>query len=137
MALVVDSLRLSQDVQLTEMVGADFQGLVPPHDESRLAIFLMFQQSNVTSSSFFPLAALAVELEKLGPHLEDLFLGLLIGLGLNGFGEANDGYEIHIRLILLWVFVLFVEKLLASVRRERRWERSCGSGYVRHPSSGL
>jgi hypothetical protein len=56
------------------MIRADFQGLVPPHDQAGFAILLVLQQSNVASSSFFPLAALTVKLEKLGPHLEDLFL---------------------------------------------------------------
>ena len=90
------------------MVGADLEGLVSPHDEASLAVLLVLEESDIASSPLLPLPALAVELEQLGPHLEGLLLGLLVGLGVNFLGEVDYGLEINIRLLILGVLVLLV-----------------------------
>jgi hypothetical protein len=68
------------------VVGADLEGLVSPHYQSCLAVLFVPQQSNVTSSSLFPLSAVAVELEQFGSHLECLLFGFFVGLGFDFLG---------------------------------------------------
>lgn len=79
------------------MVGADLQGLIPAHDQAGLLVLLVLQQTHITSATLLPLLALTVELEQLGAHLEHLLLKLLVGLGLNLLGQANDGLEVNFR----------------------------------------
>jgi len=78
------------------VVGANLQSLVSSHDQSCLAILLVLQQSNVTSSALLPLIGLLVELEELCAHLENLLLELLVGLDLNFLGETDDWFEVNI-----------------------------------------
>jgi hypothetical protein len=77
------------------VVGADLQGLIPTHDETGLLVLLVLEQTDITSTTLLPLLALAVELEKLGTHLEGLLLELLVGLGLDALGQADDGLEVN------------------------------------------
>lgn len=78
------------------MVGANLQSLISSHDQSRLAILLVLQESNITSSALLPLVRLLVELEELCAHLENLLLKLLIGLDLNLLSETDDWLEVDI-----------------------------------------
>lgn len=78
------------------MVGANLQSLISSHDQSRLAILLVLQESNITSSALLPLVGLLVELEELCAHFENLLLKLLIGLDLNFLSETNDWLEVDI-----------------------------------------
>ncbi len=78
------------------MVGANLQSLISSHDQSRLAILLVLQESNITSSALLPLICLLVELEELCAHLENLLLKLLIGLDLNFLSETDDWLEVDI-----------------------------------------
>ena len=78
------------------MVGANLQSLISSHDQSRLAILLVLQESNITSPTLLPFIGILVELEELCAHLENLLLKLLIGLNLNFLGETNDWLEVDI-----------------------------------------
>lgn len=78
------------------MVGADLEGLVTSHHQTGLAIFLVLQQPDVASSTLLPFTGLTDELEQLGAHLEELLLGLLVGLGLNPLGKLDNGLEMDI-----------------------------------------
>jgi hypothetical protein len=78
------------------VVGANLQSLISSHDQSRLAILLVLQESNITSSALLPLVGLLVELEELCAHLENLLLKLLIGLDLNFLSETDDWLEVDI-----------------------------------------
>jgi hypothetical protein len=78
------------------MVGADLQSLISSHDQSRLAVLLVLQESNITSPALLPLIGLLVELEELCAHLENLLLELFVGLDLNFLGETDDGFEMDI-----------------------------------------
>jgi hypothetical protein len=50
----------------TEVVSADFEGLIAPHHETNLLGFLVLKQANVSGSPFLPLVALGREPEQLG-----------------------------------------------------------------------
>ena len=78
------------------MVGADLQSLISSHDQSRLTVLLVLQESYITSPALLPLIGLLVELEELCAHLENLLLELLVGLDLNFLGETDDGFEMDI-----------------------------------------
>lgn len=78
------------------MVGADLEGLVAAHDQTGLLVLLVLQQTHITGTTLLPLLAFAVELEKLGAHLEGLLLELLVGLGLHLLGQANNGLEVNV-----------------------------------------
>ena len=80
------------------MVGADLEGLVSPHDEARLAVLLVLQQSHVAGSTLLPLLSLAIESEQLGAHLKGLFLCFLVCLDIDFLGQADDRLEVDIRL---------------------------------------
>ena len=80
----------------TVVVGADLEGLVSAHDQASLAVLLVLEQTNVTSATLFPLGSLANKFEQLGAYLEHLLLGLLVGLGLDLFGQLDDGLEVNI-----------------------------------------
>lgn len=82
------------------MICTDFQGLVSAHDEPSLAILLVLQESHITSSTFLPLTAVAVELEQLGAHLEGLLLRFFVGLGLDLLSKMDDWLEVNV-----WGFV--------------------------------
>lgn len=88
------------------MVGADLQSLVSAHDQSSLAVFLVFEKSNIASSTLLPLVCLTNKLEKLGAHLECLLFELFVGLDFNFLGETDDRLEVDI--LGLWSFVLYV-----------------------------
>lgn len=83
--------------QLTVVVGADLEGLISAHDEAGLLVLLVLQETDITGTTLLPLLALTVELEKLGTHLEHLLLELLVGLGLDLLGQADDRLEVDIR----------------------------------------
>ncbi|KAI6776706.1 hypothetical protein HG530_000651 [Fusarium avenaceum] len=85
-------LHLGDDV----VVGADLESLVSAHHQSSLAVLLVLKQTDVTGTTLLPLAALLDELEKLGAHLEGLLLGLLVGLGVDLFGQLDDGLEVNV-----------------------------------------
>jgi hypothetical protein len=78
------------------VVGANLQSFISSHDQSRLAILLVLQESNITSSALLPLVGLLVELEELCAHLENLLLKLLIGLDLNFLSETDNWLEVDI-----------------------------------------
>lgn len=78
------------------MVCADLQSLISSHNQSRLAILLVLQQPNITSTTLLPLIRLADELEKLCAHLECLFLELFVGLDFDFLGEADNGLKVNI-----------------------------------------
>jgi hypothetical protein len=78
------------------VVGADLECLVTAHNESRLAGFLVFEETNVTSTTLLPLVRLLDELEKLGAHLEELLLRLLVGLHFNLLGQADNRLKVDI-----------------------------------------
>lgn len=81
---------------LTVVVGANLEGLVPAHDQASLAVLLVLEQADITGTTLLPLAALADELEQLGAHLEELLLGLLVGLDVDLLGQLDDGLEVNI-----------------------------------------
>lgn len=78
------------------MVGADLEGLVAAHDQASLAVLLVLEQADVAGAALLPLLVVLLEHEELGPHLEELLLRLLIGLGLDFFGQADHGLEVYI-----------------------------------------
>ncbi len=78
------------------MVSANLQGLISPHNQSILAILLVLEQTNISSSTLFPLVAVLDELEELGAHLEGLLLKFLVGLYIDFLGEADNGLEVDI-----------------------------------------
>lgn len=60
------SLALGHDFEMarhTVVVGANLEGLVSSHNQSSLAVLLVLQQPNITSSTLSPLVALLDELE--------------------------------------------------------------------------
>lgn len=86
---------------VTVVVGADLQGLVSSHYQSCLLVFLVLQESHVTSTTLLPLSAITIELEELGAHLEGLFLSFLVGLGVNLLCEADNWFEMHVCFMFL------------------------------------
>lgn len=78
------------------MVGADLKSLVSPHHKSRLAILLVLEKSNISSSTLLPLVGLTNKLEQLGAHLEGLLLNLLTGLNLNLLSKTDNRLEVDI-----------------------------------------
>jgi len=78
------------------VVGADLQSLISSHNQSRLAILLVLQQPNITSSTLLPLVGLTNELEEFCAHLESLLLELLVCLNIDFLGEADDWLEMNI-----------------------------------------
>lgn len=97
------------------MVGADLEGLVPPHDQPRLAVLLVLEKTDVTGAALLPLAALLDKLEQLGAHLEELLLALFVGLGLDLLGQLDDGLEVN---ILGFGSSVVLEKYKVSTRDE-------------------
>lgn len=83
------------------MICADLECLVSSHDQSCLAIFLVLEQSNITSASLLPFPRVPVELEELSTHLEDLFLRLLVGLSLDLLGQSDHRFEFDVGLFLV------------------------------------
>jgi len=57
------------DPELTDMVGANLQSLIPPHDESNLLGFLVGEKPNISSSPLFPFIVNLGESEKFGPPI--------------------------------------------------------------------
>lgn len=80
----------------TVVVSADLEGLVTSHNQSGLAVLFVLEKADITSSALLPLARLLGELEQLCAHLEELLLGLLVSLGLDLFGELDDGLEVDV-----------------------------------------
>lgn len=66
----------------------------------------MLQQADVSSAALLPLPRLAVELEELGAHLEDLLLQLLVGLRLDLLRQVDDGLELNVGLVVLGLLVV-------------------------------
>ena len=89
------------------MVGADLESLVATHNQSRLAVLAVLEQSNVAGASLLPLAGVAVEFEQLGAHLESLLFALLVCLCLDLLGQVDNGLEVDVGLLVVdRVFVL-------------------------------
>ena len=78
------------------MVGADLQCLISSHDQSRLTVLLVLQESNITSPALLPLIGLLVELEELCAHLEGLFFEFFVGFDLNLLCEADNRFKVDI-----------------------------------------
>lgn len=78
------------------MVGAHFQGLIPPHHQPSLAILTVLEQPYIASATLFPFPALAIEPEQFRPHLEGLFLLFLVRLDFNLLGKVDDRLEMDI-----------------------------------------
>lgn len=104
----LQTMSLFATCKLTVVVGADFKSLVTSHNQTRLAILLVPQQANIASATLLPFSALTVKFKELRAHLEGLFFRLLVGLGLNLLRQMDDGLELNIRLVGLWV--LFLQK---------------------------
>jgi hypothetical protein len=66
----------------------------------------VLEQTNISRSTFLPLATITVELEELSSHLENLLLRFLIGLGFDLFSEMNDRFELCFRFMSLWIILL-------------------------------
>ena len=96
-----DSLR---NFEHTVVVGTDLQSLVSSHNQSRLAVLLVLQESNITSSTLLPLVGFLDKFEELCAHLESLLLQLLISFNLHFLGETDDWLEVNI--LGLWCFFL-------------------------------
>jgi hypothetical protein len=88
------------------VIGADLESLITTHDESSLEILFVLEESNIASTTFFPFAAIAVELEELGPHLEDLLLRFFVGLGLDLLGKVHNGFEVDVGFSFIYCFFL-------------------------------
>lgn len=93
------------------MICANLECLVPSHDQSCLLVLLVFQETNITSATFFPFPRISVEFEQFCAHLECLFLGFFIGLGLDLLGQMDDRLKMNIGRFLDF---LRVESTLAS-----------------------
>lgn len=50
----------------TEVISADFEGLIAPHHETNLLGFFVLEETNVSGSSFLPLVTVSREPEQLG-----------------------------------------------------------------------
>jgi hypothetical protein len=83
------------------MISTDFERLISPHNQACLAILLMLEQSHVTRSPLLPFSRIAIELEQLRAHLENLLLRLFVGLGLNFLSEVDNRFEMNIRFGLI------------------------------------
>jgi hypothetical protein len=68
-----------KETKLTDVVGTDLEGLVPPHDETDLFVVLVGEKTDISSSSLFPLELRLREPEQLGPPV----------LSAGGRGEAG------------------------------------------------
>ena len=79
------------------MVCADLQRLIPPHNQPCLPILPMFQQPYIPRTALLPIPILAIELEQLGTHLEDLLFELFIRFCFNFFRQVHDGLKVDIR----------------------------------------
>lgn len=88
------------------MIGANLKSLVPSHNQACLAILLVLQKSDITSTPLFPLPRVAIELEEFGTHLKGLFFRLLIGCGVNFLGEVYYGLEFRVGFVLLDFVIL-------------------------------
>lgn len=78
------------------MISADLEGLVAAHDQAGLAVLLVLEQAHVARAALLPLLGILLEDKELGAHLEELFLRLLVGLGLNLLRQADDGLEVDV-----------------------------------------
>lgn len=97
------------------MVRANLEGLISAHNQACLAVLFVLQESDITSTTLFPLVGLADELEELGAHLEGLLLDLLPGLDLDLLGETDDWLEVDI--LRLWCLLLNMGKQNVRVVR--------------------
>jgi len=88
------------------MVGANLERLVPSHHESCLAILLVLEQSDITSTSLLPLPRATVELEQLGAHLERDLFPLFIGRCVNFLGQTDDRLELRVVALLDLLLVI-------------------------------
>lgn len=83
-------------VALTVVIRTNFQGLIPPHNQSGLLVLPMLQQPHIPRSTLFPLPAFTIELEQFSAHLKSMLLSLLIRLRLHLFGQMHDGLKVDI-----------------------------------------
>lgn len=94
-------------VRYNVVIRADFQGLVPSHDQSRFAVVLVLEQPHIARAAFLPLPALTVEFEEFGAHFERLLLGLLVRLGIDLLGQVDNRFKMY----LCFLLVLFDKSL--------------------------
>lgn len=104
----------SSQARLTIVVGADLEGLVSAHDQSGLVVFLVLEQSDIASSTLFPLSAFFVKLEELCAHLERLLLQLFIGLGVDLFREAYDRLKVNVCFLFWCLFIILGRQVSAK-----------------------
>ena len=88
------------------MVGANLERLVPSHHKSRLAILLVLEQPDITSTSLLPLPRAAVELEELGAHLESNLFPLLVGGCVNLLSQTDNRLELRVIALLDLLFII-------------------------------
>lgn len=98
------------------MVRADLESLIPPHDQARLLVLLVLQQSNIAGPALLPLLRLAVELEQLGAHLETLLFQLLICPGIDFLGQMDDGFIVRVSLGFGFAFLSDVNPAFVSIQ---------------------
>jgi hypothetical protein len=84
----------------TVVIRTDFEGLVSPHHQSGLVIFLVVEKSDITRASLFPLSRISVELEEFRSHLKGLVLCLLVRLRINLLGQMYDRLEMEVFTLL-------------------------------------
>lgn len=85
------------------MVGTDFQSLVSAHHQSGLEVLLVLKQPDIACSTLLPFPGVSVEFKQLGAHLEGLFLGLLVCLGLDFLGQVHDRLKVNVSGLLCLV----------------------------------
>ncbi len=126
------------------MVRADFQRLVPPHDQPGLLVLLVLQQTHVAGTTLLPLAGLADKLEEFGSDLKQLLLGFLVGLDFDLLGKPDYRLEVDIirlgRLVFLQAngavsICLGVEYTLEQQKTLRRNSASAGLGLTSSPAA--
>ena len=60
-------------------------------------VLLVLKKPDIASSSFLPLLAIAIKFEQFGPHLENLFFRLFVGLCLDFLGQMDNRLEVNFR----------------------------------------
>lgn len=96
-------------MSLTQVVGADFESLITPHDNSDQLCLLVLQQPQIPGTSLLPLVGIGDESEQLGSHLEDDILVLLVGADVDLFSQLDDG-------LIVRVVVFFLLRVLCKRR---------------------
>ena len=78
------------------MVCAHLQRLVSSHNQSRLAVLLVLQKSNIARAALLPLVRILDKFEEFRTHLKYLVLKLLIRPDLHLFRQADYRLEVHV-----------------------------------------